>query len=414
VNTTRVDVAIIGAGPYGLSLAPHLERRRVARRIFGRPMQFWRDMPGGMFLKSFGFATSIPTVDGTRTLPAYCRARGLEDTEPIAIQTYAEYGLEVQNAIVPDVVDTHVVRVSREGHGFALDLESGERCIAACVVVATGLTHCDVIASQLAHLPAELISHAGQHKDFGPFAGRDVTVIGAGQSALQAAALLHEAGAQVRVLAREHVSWGMRMPLARPLLDRLRNPNTALGAGRDNWILTHFPALFPHVSEERRVRFTRRHLGPSGAWWLRDRVEGLLPIHEHTVVGGAREVGGRLCLDVQHQGSSTTVHTDHVIAGTGYEADVDRLAFLSNDIRNEIARTQRAPQLSHQFESSVRGLYFVGPMAAFSFGPLSRFVAGARYASATVSRDLARRVAKGHTAVAVPAMAPVATAVVDK
>jgi len=114
VQRTNTDVAIIGAGPYGLALAHHLERLGVDRRVFGRPMQFWRDMPGGMFLKSFGFATSIPTVDGTRTLPEYCRARWLEDQEPIAISTYAEYGLDVQRSLVPDVVPHHVSRATRQ------------------------------------------------------------------------------------------------------------------------------------------------------------------------------------------------------------------------------------------------------------------------------------------------------------
>jgi cation diffusion facilitator CzcD-associated flavoprotein CzcO len=387
-------VAIVGAGPYGLGLAHHLERQGVDRRVFGRPMQFWRDMPGGMFLKSFGFATSIPTADGTRTLPEYCRARNLEDKEPIAISTYAEYGLEVQRSLVPDVVPHHVTRVSREGAGFDIELETGERTLARSVVIATGLTHCEVIAPQLAHLPSARVSHTGQHKSFAPFEGKDVVVVGAGQSALQAAALLHEAGAHVRVIARERVSWNTRMPLERPLLDRLRNPNTALGAGRDNWVLTNLPWVFPRFQEPRRIRITRRHLGPSGAWWLRDRVDGIVAIDEQTTITGARERGERLALDVECADGRRTVEVDHVMAGTGYEADVDRLLFLSPDLRAAVARTERAPRLSLRFESSVPGLFFVGPMAAFSFGPVSRFVAGSPYAAKTVSRYLRARVGR--------------------
>lgn len=408
VQNASVDVAIIGAGPYGLGLAHHLERRGVERRIFGRPMQFWRDMPGGMFLKSFGFATSIPTADGTRTLPEYCRARGLEDKEPIAISTFAEYGLDVQRALVPDVVAQHVARLSRDGSGFELELENGERTRARHVVVATGLSYCESMAPQLAHLAPHFISHTGQHKTFAPFAGKDVVVIGAGQSALQAAALLYESGARVRVVARERVSWNTRMPLERPLLDRLRNPNTPLGAGRDNWVLTSLPWVFPRLSEERRVRITRRHLGPSGAWWLRDRVAGLVTIDEESSISSVREHGERLLLDVQHRSGRSTMEADHIIAGTGYQSDVDRLPFLGPDLRAAIARTERAPRLSLRYESSVPGLFFVGPLAAFSFGPASRFVAGSPYAARTLSQYLRTRSRRRAVAPGVAAPATVA------
>ncbi len=410
MQRTFTDVAIIGAGPYGLALAHHLERSGVDRRIFGRPMQFWRDMPAGMFLKSFGFATSIATVDGTRTLPEYCRARGLEDKEPIAIGTYAEYGLEVQRALVPDVVPQHVTRVTRDGAGFDIELENGDRTLARNVIVATGLTNCEMIAPQLAHLPPVRISHTGQHKTFAPFENKDVVVVGAGQSALQAAALLHESGARVRVIARERVSWNTRMPLERPLLDRLRNPNTALGAGRDNWVLTRLPWLFPRMEEARRIRITRRHLGPSGAWWLRERVDGIVAIAEQSTIAGVREQDRRLVLDVQHASGRSFVEADHIVAGTGYEANVDRLVFLSPEVRAAIARTERAPRLGLRFESSVAGLFFVGPLAAFSFGPVSRFVAGSPYAARTISRHLRARVrrhaVRGGLAVPAPAVTP--------
>ena len=85
------------------------------------------------------------------------------------------------------------------------------------------------------------------------------------------------------------------------------------------------------------------------------------------------------------------IAVDHVISGTGFEPDVDRLPFVDSALRARIRRTERAPALSSAFESSVEGLYFVGMVACFSFGPLFRFVAGARYASPTVARDIAGR-----------------------
>src|ERR1700732_2144942 len=103
MSTSTVDVVIVGAGPYGLSLATHLSGRGVERRIFGFPMRTWRQMPPGMYLKSFGFATSIPTPYRHYTLPEYCRTRGLEDFEPILFSTFADYGEWFQQQLVPDV-----------------------------------------------------------------------------------------------------------------------------------------------------------------------------------------------------------------------------------------------------------------------------------------------------------------------
>ena len=85
---------------------------------------------------------------------------------------------------------------------------------------------------------------------------------------------------------------------------------------------------------------------------------------------------------------------DRVIVGTGYDVDVDRLSFLDRGLRREVARIERAPKLNATFESSVPGLYFIGPASAMSFGPLYRFVAGTAYTSKIVSRRLAFRTSK--------------------
>jgi hypothetical protein len=149
--------------------------------------------------------------------------------------------------------------------------------------------------------------------------------------------------------------------------------------------------MLPHYySTERRVRLTRTYLGPAGAWWLRDRVEGKFPILQQTSILSASRKNGGVCLRVrQASEGERDIETDHVIAGTGYEPDVDRLPFFTRALAAEIRRVERAPALSRHFESSVPGLYFVGLASAFSFGPLFRFVAGAYYATPTLARRLA-------------------------
>jgi cation diffusion facilitator CzcD-associated flavoprotein CzcO len=390
---SAVDVAIIGAGPWGLGLAAHLRERGVVHRIFGSPMQTWRDMPVGMNLKSLGFATNIPTPHGP-TFPEYCRGRNLEDYEPIEFQTFAEYGMQIQRDYVPNVEDTRVTDLSRTDDGFALTLRTGEQLHAKRVIVAVGLGYFQRMPAELAKLPSHQVSHTWGRKDFSPFAGKDVIVIGGGSSALETAVLLHEHGARVRVLARSRVPWGGHGPreFERSLMDRIRVPISTIGHGRENWVLEHVPYLMHFMPAEKRVAFTRKHLGPLSAWWLRERVEGKFEIKVHTSVVHASSDGERVTLRVREQGvGEYEVQADHVIAATGYEVDVDRIDFIPSNLASQIERYDRAPKLSVNFESSVPGLYFIGPIAAFSFGPLVRFVAGAYFAIPALTRHLSRR-----------------------
>jgi predicted ATP-grasp superfamily ATP-dependent carboligase len=389
-----VDVAIIGAGPNGLGIAAHLRDRGVSFRIFGSPMRTWRDMPTGMYLKSLGFATSIPSPDGHPTFPEYCRGRELEDYEPIEFATFADYGMAFQRELVPEVEDTMVTDLRRGGAGFLLQLATGEEVSARQVVVAVGLTYFPHVPPALADLPPDRLTHTWGKMDFAAFTGLDVAVVGGGSSALETATLLHERGSRVEVYARSEVHWSSQVPkdLRRGLIERLKMPLSSLGHGRENWVLQHLPWLMYHVPSERRIRFTRRHLGPAPAWWLRDRAAGAFPIHQRTTVVRAELMDDKVHLWVRGTGGAEReVVTDRVVAGTGYVFDLDKISFIATDLAGAIERHELAPKLSRSFESSVPGLYFVGPIAAESFGPLVRFVAGAPYSVPKVASRLARK-----------------------
>jgi hypothetical protein len=238
------------------------------------------------------------------------------------------------------------------------------------------------------------VCHTSQRGDFSELAGLDVTVIGAGQSSLQAAALLHEHGAETRLLARGQIKWGGRGPRdsERSLIDRIKMPSTVLGHGRPNWVLEHVPWLQHALPDERRLEFLNTHLGPGGAWWLRDRVEGVVPAQSGVRVLDAVPEGPKVRLTLADaSGETTDLVTEYVVLGTGYDVDVDAMPFIDGDLAGRIRRIERAPDLNRHFESSVRGLYFVGPSSALSFGPLFRFVAGAYYAVPQVAAHLSRR-----------------------
>jgi cation diffusion facilitator CzcD-associated flavoprotein CzcO len=399
----EVDVAIVGSGPYALSLAAHLHARGVRYRAFGPPMRFWRTMPPGLNLKSLAFATSIAVPERGHSFPEWCRTRGLEDHEPCSMESYAEYGMWMKDRFVPDLEPVEVARVALAGHQrFDVTLATGERLRARNVVSATGLSGLAYVPDVLQGL-GDLASHTFDLHAFTRFAGKEVAVVGAGASAIEAAALVHEAGGHAQLLVRDaEATFNTRARPDRPLVDRILNPDTVLGAGRKNWLLQTLPWGFYFIPERKRVRIAHHYLPPTAPWWIRDRFEGNVEVRVRTTVVGASREAGRVRLRLRTEGAperERTIAVDHVIAGTGYVLDADRLAYLDSDLRRRVRRVDRAPSLSLHFESSVPGLYFLGPLTALCFGPVFRFVAGARFAVPVIARHLGRR----RTAAEVPA-----------
>jgi cation diffusion facilitator CzcD-associated flavoprotein CzcO len=189
---SKVPVAIIGAGPYGLSLAAHLAARNIEHRIFGRPMQFWSqlaDAGGDRYLRTYCFGTNISTPDPGFAFADYSRPRGLETFEPCSIGDFASYGHWFQQTNVPWVEPVDVAHVAGQAYDFAVTLADGQRVVADRVIIAIGLTCFAYIPPVLASLPPALAVHTSAVTSFAAFKGRDVAVIGAGQSALEAAAL---------------------------------------------------------------------------------------------------------------------------------------------------------------------------------------------------------------------------------
>ena len=391
----KVSVAIIGAGPYGLSLAAHLAARNIEHRIFGRPMQFWSriaEAGGERYLKSYCFGTNISAPSPGYTFADHNRPRGLETFEPCSMQNFATYGRWFQQNLVPWVEDVDVERLDRQTGGFVLTLADGSRCDADRVVVATGLSGFAHIPALLGSLPAALVVHTSGISSFAAFKGRDVAVVGAGQSALEAAALLFEAGARPQLLVREDaILWQTRVSRERSLWRQVRSPIVGLGTGPKAWALTNFPGAMHNVPDAWRTRFTKSHLPAEGAWWLRNRVENKFPIHRGVTVVEALEAGGRTALKLRTAKGSfeRQLVVDHIVAGTGYNIDVERLTFIEKKLRGAIARLERSPRLNGSFESSVPRLHFIGPASAMSFGPLFRFVVGAEYSARAVSACVA-------------------------
>ncbi|MER7762447.1 NAD(P)-binding domain-containing protein [Streptomyces sp. NPDC097619] len=394
------DLVVIGAGPYGLSAGAHAAAAGLSVRVLGRPMASWRDhMPEGMFLKSEPWSSNLSDPAGRYTLAAYCASRGLpaEHGRPMQIGTYGEYGLWFAREAGPPVEECTVTSVAPHGEGFRILTAEGSELLARAVVLAVGVMPFTHYPRALRSLPGGHVSHSSGHRDLGRFAGEDVVVVGAGQAALETAALLAERGARPRLVARAgRLSWNtLPQPLERPLLRALREPHSGLGTGWRSWVWSELPWAVRRLPAATRERIVATALGPAGAWWLRERFEERVPVLlGHRLRRAVPLDGGRTRLGLSTAaGEEAVLEADHVIAATGFQPDLDRLRMLDAGVRDGLRRVGGggSPELSAGFESSYPGLFFAGLLTAPSFGPSMRFVHGAGFAAGRLVTGVLRR-----------------------
>lgn len=404
------DTVIIGAGPYGLSVAAHLRNSGIPFRIFGRPMDSWLNhMPKGMFLKSDGFASNISDPGGELTLKQFCQGNGIDYADsalPVSLDTFTAYGLTFRERMVPDLEEKMVQEVTRTSEGFRIRLDDGEEFDTRRVVLAVGITHFSHLPEQLAGFSPDLVSHSSKHHDLEQFRGKKVAVLGAGSSALDLAGLLKDIGSDVTLIARPTALKFHGKPVPgkpRSTWERIRSPQSGLGPGFKSRFFSNSPLGFYHLPQSVRLKIVKTHLGPSGGWFIKDKVVGRLPVLLGTSIERveASDASVRLFLAAT-DGTRRQLDVDHVIAGTGYKVDLRRLTFLNEDIQKNIKVLERSPVLSTTFESSVPGLFFIGVAAANSFGPLMRFAYGADFAARHVTKALVGSFSKSKVAASVP------------
>ena len=382
---TACDVVVVGAGPYGLSAAAHLRTvQGLELRVFGEPMSFWeRQMPAGMLLRSPWAGSHISDPKGELTLDAYHATSNNHLSAPIPIDRFIGYGHWFQRHAVPDVDRRRVTDIKVESGSFRLALEDGETLKARRVVIATGIASFARRPEPFRELPSSLVSHTSEHRDLSRFAGKQVVVVGGGQSALESAAMMHEAGAHVEVVVRAPLvrwlhqrAWMHRWPIE-PLLHAPPEVGPALVShlvARPNW--------FRRLPRRWQDRLTPRSLRPAGARWVKPRLNGV-PILTGRSLVSATPTGERIRLKF---GDGTERCADHVLLGTGYRVDISRCSFLDRHLLASIRQVDGYPRLDAGFETSLPGLHFLGAPAAWSFGPLMWFVAGTEFAASALAK----------------------------
>jgi FAD-dependent urate hydroxylase len=380
----------LGAGPYGLSTAAYLRAAGIETQVFGEPMAFWASqMPAGMRLRSNWGASHIADPRHELTLDEYCRQNGNHLSSPIPLERFVDYGRWYQRRLIPDLDQRHVSRVETHDHGFRLALTGGGEITSMRVVIAAGISAFATRPAEFAAIPSALASHTSEHSDLRKFKGQRVVVIGAGQSALESAALLNENGIQVEVIARtKTLNWvGLH-----PRLHRLGAISKLLYSTRDVGPagisrLVAMPHLFRRLPRGFQNRAAYRAIRPAGAGWLQSRTQGV-PVTLKSKVISATVAGSQLRLRLE---DGTDRFVDHALLATGFRVDVSRYPFLSKSLLKQLDTVDGFPVLRRGLESSISGLHFLGKPAARSFGPLLGFVSGAEFAANELVRAVVRR-----------------------
>jgi cation diffusion facilitator CzcD-associated flavoprotein CzcO len=391
---SNLDAIIVGAGPYGLSAAAHLRTiKGFEFRVFGKPMSFWdENMPEGMFLRSNWTATHIASPGSSLSLEAFIAEKGNPFTLPVPIDRFVQYGLWYQQQAVYDLDQRSINLVETDSNGFRVTLQDGETIFSRRVIVAAGIGMFARRPVEFDGFPAALASHSSEHRNFRQFAGKTVLVVGGGQSALESAALLHEAGAEVEVVARTKVihwlqgwtSKTLHHGMGKTIRKILYAPTDVGPAGLSQ--LCGRPDLYNKMPRVMQDRLRKRAVRPAGARWLVDRLK-TVPIRLGRSVTSAHAIGEKVVVRLD-DGSERTV--DHALLGTGYRIDVTKYNFLSPEIIQSMSRSNGFPKLAAGLETSIPGLHILGAPGVWSFGPVLQFVSGTTYASQSLLRHLSR------------------------
>jgi pyridine nucleotide-disulfide oxidoreductase len=351
-------------------------------------MEFWSShMPEGMLLRSPWEASHISDPQTTLTMDAFAAHLNSRIPTPIPLDRFVEYGLWFQQQAVPDIDRRRITRIEKDSNGFRLTLVSGEQFNSRRVVIAAGIESFARWPKQFEGLPREMVTHISNQRDVRRFKGKHVVVVGAGQSALESAALIHEAGGDVEVIVRaanvHWLGWRARLQKLGPLAKLLYSPFDIGPAGVSR--IVAIPDSMKYFPRGIQDAFRRRALRPAGARWLVNRCKDI-PILTSSSVESTVPAGGKLRIRLN---DGSVREADHVLLGTGYRVDVTRYPFLPQELSQNLTLVNGFPKLRPGFESSISGLHFLGAPSSWNFGPLMFFVCGTDYAARRLARHIA-------------------------
>ncbi|MFE1196796.1 flavin-containing monooxygenase [Streptomyces olivaceoviridis] len=374
-------VYVIGAGPGGLAAAYALRARGVRAVVLEKSDRVgasWRRHYDRLHLHTTRRLSSLPGLAIPRRFGRWVS----RDDVVRYLEKYAEHHeLEIVTG-----VEVHRVERSGDGTGWLLRASGGRELTGSAVVVATGFNHTPRIPDWPGResYGGEFL-HAGEYRAAGPYRGRDVLVVGAGNTGAEIAVDLVESGAaRVRlavrtaphILRRSTLGWASqysgvlvrRLPVW--LVDRLAGPVGRLST----------PDLTAHGL-------------PRPDTGLYSRVkQGAIPVQDVGLIDAVRTGKVEIVAAVEAfedgkvvLADGSRVSPDAVIAATGYvralEGLVGHLGVLDERGR-PVVHGGRTP-------AQAPGLYFTG----FT-NPLSGMLRELAIDAGRIAKAVAKAVAK--------------------
>lgn len=362
-----IDIAIIGAGPYGISIGAHAEKENLNYKVFGLPMQFWKvKMPPEMFIRTLIEYTGLSDPNNKYTIAAFAKEKGITLSYPIRRTIWVDYGMWFIEKTNVDIQPTIITDITRTDNYYQLKTIEGKKYKAKHIVIAVGLTNAQYIPKELCGFPKQLVSHSSEHTTFHKFSGKDIAVIGGGQSAWEAAGLANEAGANVHLIYR------------RP--NRL-SPDKNLNAEQQKLIGKYYS-----LTDDEKAKVEEKFSRPTVSDFLLPLVEGKVKQIPNSSIKSIEIDKERKLKITTNKRLELTV--EHVIAATGYRFSVHKLDFLHHIIDEIKTNPYGEPIVDEHFQSTLANVYFVGPAAAFSHGPPFRFIAGVWHAASTLIQQI--------------------------
>lgn len=355
-----LDVIIVGSGPFGISLASHAVSNNLKYKLFGYPMDFWKNqMPQDMFIRTPHEFVSFSDSKDELTVQQFSKETGTELFTPLPRPIFIEYANWFAKKSGIEFTKEKVTKVSHNDGYYEVISESGEHYVSRNVVVATGVEHYKYLPDFLKGMPSNLVSHTSGYTKFSHLKGKKVVVLGSGQSAWEAAGLLHRDGAEVELIYRK------------------RTPNYA-GSRENEIALRDVGNVFYNLPKVEKETGWGQSPG-SIAHFLKPFVEGIVPQSPGVEIKKVEMVNKDEIQITLSNGEERLVN--HIVAATGFRIDIDKVPFFDKNLLSAIDREEgyfHFPKLNESFESSFPGLYFAGPLSSHSHGPTFRFILGLR------------------------------------
>jgi thioredoxin reductase len=365
----HVNFLIVGAGPFGLSMAAYAKYYNIDHLVTGKPMSFWREnMPKGMFLRSGHDWHLCP--QGINTIDKYLETRNLkpEDVEPLSLDLYLSYTEWFQEQARVQIQESLVQRLDHPNRQFVATLDDGQTITASNVLLAIGFRYFKNVPTELAEIiPATRFSHTCDLVNFDSLKGKRCLIIGGRQSAYEWAALINENGA-----AAIHVSHRHELP-------QFTESDWA-------WVspmmgtMTENPGWFRNLAKPKRKEIEERFWAEGRLkleTWLWPRInKENIKIWPSSRAVACKELSTReleVKLDV---GEKLTV--DHIILATGYRVNMGNVPFLkAGNVLSKLKIQEGYPVLDENFQCNIPGLFITSMAATRDFGNFFAFTVSA-------------------------------------